>query len=412
MLVPISHNSEYILNRFFVVGVTHSNASAVQRSVFALSELEIAELLSLAKKQGLKSCMVVSTCNRCELYGFCENESVLANLFLRNNSEAKRLFPLLGFTYQGGKAVHYLFSVAAGLNSQILGDYEILSQLKQAVQTSRNAGLIGTVMDRLLNFAFQSSKAIKTHTSLSNGTVSVSYAVIQWLRQYSNTAAKRVLVVGTGALGESVVKNIQNYLPVENIQVSNRTNEKAKTLAILLGVTFLPFESLELGVANADIIIVCTNASKHILAPNSLYSASHKVFIDLAVPSNIHPEITTNSHSVLVGIDEVSQTMHKTIASRKNELPKAEQMVNDYENEFYKWLNFYKHTPAIQHMRHKLYNMQANVSIGTACTHTTEKQIQKTIGVFANSVKSNAEVGCAYIQAMHSFLCLNNCNEY
>ncbi|TAE70178.1 MAG: glutamyl-tRNA reductase [Bacteroidetes bacterium] len=407
MQIPFVHTSDYILNRFFVVGVHHQTASAEQRSKFSFTSNQLQQALTQAKTNGFKSFFIISTCNRSEAYGFCDSEEDIIGVFLCSKPGLQPLFSSVGFVYRDMAAVQYLFEVAAGLQSQILGDYEILSQLKFAISIARKEGLVGTVMDRVLNFAFQASKAIKTHTQLSNGTVSVSYAVIQWLQENAPQHGQHILVVGTGALGKSVVKNLRRYLQPAVVCITNRTNKAAAELAKELHVKQVPFSNLYTAVNEADIIIVCSQAADYLITAERILHQGSKVFIDLAVPNNIHPNVGMLADTRLVGVDEVSKTLHCTFQNRKTQLPKAQQIVQEYTNLFLQWLSFYKHAPAIQEMKIKLESISHLVGSDSSCCFTKDHHIQKTLGAFASSVKQTKAVGCHYITAMHSFLTAN-----
>ena len=157
-------NPEHILSRFFLCGVSHLKTDAATRSIFYISDVEREMILHAAKTLGIRSIFILNTCNRTEIYGYVADAEVLSNLFI----ECKKIDPLLfqqkHYAKSNIAALRHLFEVAAGLDSQILGDYEILAQLKKAVSFSSKRDLIGPIMDRTINFALQASKKIKTNS--------------------------------------------------------------------------------------------------------------------------------------------------------------------------------------------------------------------------------------------------------
>ena len=170
------------INHFFVTGINYKKTDASIRSQYAISCTAYASLLSKASQFGLQEVFVISTCNRTEIYGITEDAKHLSSLLCSETQGDEITFNQISYTKQGVKAVEHLWQVAAGLDSQILGDYEIVGQLKTAVKFAKEHGFIGMFTDRIVNGALQASKAIRSRTEISGGTVSVSFAVIQYLK--------------------------------------------------------------------------------------------------------------------------------------------------------------------------------------------------------------------------------------
>jgi glutamyl-tRNA reductase len=179
----------------------------------------------------LDEVFVLSTCNRTEIYGFADSASQLINLLCDQTAGSKETFLSAAYIKNGQEAITHLFNVSAGLDSQILGDYEIIGQIKAAVKFAKKLGCINVMLERLINTVLQSSKAIKNQTELSGGTVSVSFAAIQYIREHVKSVAdKKILLLGTGKIGKSTSKNLVHYLKTKNITLINRTEEKAAEL--------------------------------------------------------------------------------------------------------------------------------------------------------------------------------------
>src|ERR1700710_143526 len=225
----------YIISRLCVIGINYHKADIVERGNFSINEQAHIAILNEAKALKFKSLFVLSTCNRTELYSYCQNDDELIELFIKHTHGTLNSFAEIGFAKRGEEAMHHLFKVSAGLDSQIIGDYEILSQLKKAVDFSRKYQMLGPIMDRTINFVLQASKTIKTQTQLSTGTVSVSYAAIEWLKKEEDISNKKILLFGTGKFGSNVVKNLKHYFNAKHLMAINRTNEAAKRLALETG---------------------------------------------------------------------------------------------------------------------------------------------------------------------------------
>ena len=157
---------DHIISRLFVAGINYHKADISTRGLFAVDNEGAMQILEEAGAAGIRSAFVLSTCNRTEIYGYCQQDQELTDLLIRHTRGSQEQFHELAYRKRGKQALQHLFEVAAGLDSQIIGDNEILGQLKHSVALSREQRMIGPIMDRTLNFAFQAAKAIKTKTQL------------------------------------------------------------------------------------------------------------------------------------------------------------------------------------------------------------------------------------------------------
>src|SRR5450432_4021979 len=220
------------ISRFFIAGINYKKTDAAIRGQFAVSHDQYEKILALAPAHGLSELFILSTCNRTEIVGFAEDAAQLIALLCTQTAGTMETFWELAYCKNGQGALEHLFGVAAGLDSQILGDYEIVGQLKQAVKFARERGFIGSFLERLVNCVLQSSKVIKNKTALSGGTVSVSFAAVQYIKENVEIAAgKKILLIGTGKIGRNTCKNLVDYLGTTNITLINRSEEKAAELA-------------------------------------------------------------------------------------------------------------------------------------------------------------------------------------
>ena len=185
-------NSTSDISGFHIVGINYKKTDAAIRGQFAISNEQYEKLLSLAPAYHLSELFILSTCNRTEIYGFADNARQLADLLCTATMGNREDFLDMAYIKRGAEAIEHLFLVSAGIDSQILGDYEIVGQIKQAVKFAREHNFVGPFLERLVNCVLQSSKAVKNQTELSGGTVSVSFAAIQYIRErYTDLTDKK-----------------------------------------------------------------------------------------------------------------------------------------------------------------------------------------------------------------------------
>ena len=399
-----------ILDRFCVAGINYHKADIAVRGTFSVSKEDFAAIAAAARGQLIRSVFVVSTCNRTEIYGFVENVMQLATLLSEHTRGNLQDFLKYAYLKSGEEAVQHLYKVASGLDSQILGDYEILGQLKQSVDAAAAHQVLGPIMNRTLSYAFQASKKIKTDTALSSGTVSVSYAAIELLKELPGIHQKKILVIGAGKFGGNVCKNLREYLPQTAVALMNRTDATAETMAAKTGVSFIPYEQMKEAVHASDILIVCTNAQEATILPSVLESAGDKLVLDLSVPANVHPAVRILQHVRVIDIDEISTTiLDKTIARRKAEVPRAQEILQYYQQEYYTWLEEYKYSLHIKSWKDKLQELsewqpRQYCEMASEPLLSPDRKAQKAVTRLAVNLRTNQEKGCQFINAINDYL--------
>jgi glutamyl-tRNA reductase len=327
-------------------------------------------------------------------------------LICSQTTGSKEVFTEIAYIKKGNEAIDHLFEVAAGLDSQILGDYEIVGQIKAAVKFSKQNGCIGSVMERLLNTMLQSSKAIKNQTGLSGGTVSVSFAAIQYVRDHvKKIAGKKILLLGIGKLGKNTCKNLVDYLGTKNITLINRTEEKAATLAGEFGLNHASFSDLPEQVDQADIIFVATASTEPIILSSQLEGKGNKIILDLSIPNNVAPAVKNLSNITLINVDELSKMKDETLGKREAEVPKAKAIIAEHVAEFIQWCDMRKHVPVLKAIKTKLKEIHNDPQVFPAYNITdAEDKIQRVINGTAFKMKEQNLCGCYYIQAINEFI--------
>jgi glutamyl-tRNA reductase len=387
--------------RFYSIGINYKKTDASVRGLFAINNDQYGQLLLTAPKHGLKDLFILSTCNRTEIYGFADNAHQLMALISEHNGENVEVFSDMAYVKSGWKAVNHLFSVSAGIDSQILGDYEILGQIKTAAKFAKEHGFMGALTERLVNTALQSSKAVKTHTSLSGGTVSVSFAAIQYIKEHVlNATGKKVLLLGTGKIGRNTCKNLVDYLGAKNITLINRTEEKAAKLAIDMNLRSAAFETLPAEIDAADIILVATNAPEPTILASHLVGKGDKTIIDLSMPCNVAKDAQQLPNVTFADVDTLSKIKDETLKKRRKELPKANTIIEEHINDFKEWYEMRKHVPVLKEVKNKLTEL--NTTMTTVAD--PDEKIQKVINTLATKMRRKNTVGCNYIEAINDFI--------
>jgi glutamyl-tRNA reductase len=424
---------------FWVTGLNYKNTDAATRGLFAVNREQYSALLVKAADYGIKEFFILSTCNRTEIYGFADNANRLTDFLCSVSTGDTDTFSDISYTKSGYEAIWHLFEVGAGLDSQILGDYEILGQVKNAVKFAKAGGFIGSFTERLVNSVIQASKAIKTHTALSGGTVSVSFAAIQYIREHfegpsltpkmtcpatmhimthpstgATVAAsiedKKILLLGTGKIGRATCRNIIDYLDTHNVTLINRTEETAVNLAKELNLSSAPIEDLEIELQNADIVLVSTNAAEPVILRKHLEGKGSKLVIDLSVPCNVETEAQKLPGITFVDVDMLSKIKDETLQNRKSEIPKAVAIIDAHIAEFKEWYAMRKHVPVLKEVKGKLERIYVDPVFlnsdapGDTEYEVDEERIRKVINSLAAKIRQNNTLGCNYIEAINEFI--------
>jgi glutamyl-tRNA reductase len=398
------------INHFFVAGINYRKTDAGLRGDFAVNTEQYVSLLKNAGVSGVSELFVLSTCNRTEIYGIAPDADTLINLLCSETVGDKDIFLQLAYIKEGEEAIEHIFSVGAGLDSQILGDYEIVGQMKLAIKLAKEHGYVGAFMERLFNTVLQSSKAIKNETALSGGTISVSFAAIQFLKEkVADTSNKKIVLLGTGKIGRNTCKNLIDYLDTKDITLINRTDHKAVTLAIELGLVYASYDNMQQQVEDADIVIVATNAEKAVITKQSLLHSGPKVLIDLSIPNNIEPSVNTLEHITLANVDDLSKINDKTLQNRQAEVPKALNIIQTHILEFGDWLSHRRNVPVLKAVKQKLNDMHSCSLFSSANPSSSidPDAIQKVVNTVAMKMRNQHQPGCYYIEAINDFMTIN-----
>lgn len=340
---------------FFLVGIDHQKADVSIREKFSLSEEQANHLIHRYREEGGDGIMVLSTCNRTEIYAFANCPRKLIALFCEFTAQTKEQFEPYQNIKQNREAIDHLFRVSSGLESKILGDFEIIGQVKKAYQRSKDLATHNSFLDRLVNIAVQCSKRVKNETTLSTGAASVAFAAVLQVKKYLQTNPRpSVLLYGMGKMGRTTCENLVNQTGIEDITLINRTEEKAIRLADRFGLKHMDIEHLEAGLNKADIVIVATGASEATVQLSDFQETKSRLILDLSMPRNVASEIYEDPHFSVVDVDHLSDVARESILQRQSQIPLAEIIIDEKIYEFYEWLESRRVAPTLQAMRHKM----------------------------------------------------------
>lgn len=324
---------------FYAIGVNHQTASVELRERIAFNAERLSTLLS---EQGndsqLNDLVVVSTCNRTEIYAMTEHADILLNwLAEANDIDVNQLFNHV-YRYDNIQAVTHLMRVASGLDSLMLGEPQILGQVKSALSLAKTAGTVSSNLNRIFDYAFYAAKRVRSETAVGSHAVSMGYAVAQLaLQVFSHPEKLVVMMVAAGEMNSLVAKHMAD-LGVAKILICNRGRERAEKLAQeitpFVDVEIIPFDALAENLYRADVISSCTGSLHQVIAYQDVKTALKKrrynqmLMVDLAVPRDIDPKVDSLDGVYLYGVDDLQTVIDENLAQRRQAAVEAEVMVN------------------------------------------------------------------------------------
>ncbi|WP_341835177.1 glutamyl-tRNA reductase [Chitinophaga pollutisoli] len=395
------------ISNFHIVGINYKKTDAAIRGLFAINQDQYQQLLLAAQAAGMHDLFVLSTCNRTEIYGFAPDPADLMRLLCGAANGNLQVFNSLAYVKSGEGAVRHLYQVGTGLDSQILGDYEIIGQIKGAAKFAKANGCVGTFLERLVNSVLQVSKLIKNETGLSSGTVSVAFAAVRLLEsKVADIQQKNIVLLGVGKIGRNTCKNMMEYLGVRNITLINRTTAVAEDFAGKHGLRYAPYEQLDDSLRAADVILVATNASQPTILRKHMESTAGKLIVDLSIPFNVAADVRELPHVEVVNVDDLSKIQDETLARRLNEVPKAISIIEEHMEEFLYWYKMRKHAVVLKAVKEKLTEIHAReIKEQKNGAHynledieeVSSRIIQKMINLMAGKVRKETEKGDQYI---------------
>ena len=345
--------------QYCVVGISHKTADLTIRGDFSLDKDQIEKLLAQAKEDGLEELIVISTCNRTELMGIVHDPKILIDYLCSFSGGEVSVFLQKGYVLSDRNALDHVFRVGCGLDSQIIGDFEIIGQLKRGFSNSKKQQMVNGFSERLVNAVIQSSKRIKTETQLSSGATSVSFASVHYILEHVKQVSKKnILLFGTGKIGRNTCENLIKHTENDQIVLVNRSQESALRVAGKFNLVVKKIGELKSEIAHSDIMIVATGAKDITLKASMIPKDKPLLILDLSVPSNVDPQINDLYNVTLINLDELSQLTNNTLKTREKFIPQANEILNEVKAEFFQWVDHRKYAPTLKALKQKLLDGQ------------------------------------------------------
>ena len=352
------------------VSINHRTANVEAREKIYYSSEEIREISDKIKAVARES-LLVSTCNRTELYLMPSAAPETHNSLYQLIREGKKFLGgelQVDFeTFEGFDAVRHLFSVATGADSLMLGDIQILGQVKESYNTGVELGMVGTVLHHACQVALKVGKRAKTETRISEGAVSVSYAAVELAEKiFGNLRGKTAMLIGAGETAELAAKDLKPK-EIARLFVANRTLERARNLVEQIGIgEAIPLDALSQSLPQVDIVISSVGGSNYILTRDTVAAAMKGretrplLIIDIGVPRNVDPGVKKVASVFLNDIDSLNMIVQKNLDMRRSEIPAVRRIVDEELNDFIKWYNSLEVGPTIKMLRDKIEKIRVD----------------------------------------------------
>jgi glutamyl-tRNA reductase len=351
------------------IGMNHETAPVDLRECLAKDPGNPVTALSYMREiPCLKESLFISTCNRVEALVTTQEphearKSIIAMLSRMADLPEERFTPSL-YVHEDMDAVRHVFRVASSLDSMLVGEPQILGQMKEAYSKATREKSTGVILNRLMHKAFKVAKRVRTETGISDAAVSVSYAAVELARKiFHDLGAKKVLLIGAGEMAELAAKHLLSH-GVGSVTVANRTFETAVEMARIFGGTAVSFEEIGAQILEADIVISSTASAGYVITQEQVKNSLRKrrnrpiFFIDIAVPRDVEPSVNDLPNVYVYDIDDLKGVVRLNIAQREEEAVKAERIVREEVIKFGKWLKTLDVVPTIISLKQKAENIR------------------------------------------------------
>jgi len=350
------------VSQIFLLGISHRTASIELRERLDFSEQELPKATTaLLKRPSVNAVVVLSTCNRSELYVHCTNPKDAQRDLFDFLCEFKEISPdelqPIFYALAGTEAVQHLFRVSAGLDSLVVGEPQIFGQVKQAFAAAEKLHATNSVLNRLFNLSFVAGKRVRSETELGEGAVSISYAAVALARKIFGKLEKlSVLLIGTGEMAQLTGLHFKAQ-QVQKIFVASRTPAHAEALATEIEGEAIPWSQIDTVLASTDVVATATGANKPLLTKSQIDAVMRErqnrplFFIDIAVPRNVEPDVGFIEQVFLYNIDDLQMIVDNNLSKRNSQIEKSEVIVEDTVILFTNWLRSRDAVPTVVALR-------------------------------------------------------------
>ncbi|MDP8988526.1 MAG: glutamyl-tRNA reductase [Acidobacteriota bacterium] len=384
--------------KLLITGLSHHTAPVEVREKLAFEEKSLPEALDrLCQRPGMVEGMILSTCNRVEVAVTAEEQCDPAESVDRFLAEARSVEPAWVspylYHYNGTDAIRHVFRVASSLDSMIVGEPQILGQLKNAYALAKERGSVNGYLDLVMTRAFNVAKRVRTETEIGSSAVSVSYAAVELARDiFGSLTGKRVLLVGAGKMAESAARHLRRA-GVPDILITNRTRSRAEALAEEFHGRAINYEEMTHALPEVDIVIASSNAPDFILTKDIMRSVINRrrnrpmFLIDIAVPRNVEPTVNTLDGVFVYDIDDLERVVKTNLAERVNVAQEAEEIITEEVERMMLRLRTREVTPTIVSLQEQLEQVRmAEIERVRAKLGTLTPQQQEAIEAMTRGI--------------------------
>ena len=382
----------------FLVGLSHKTAGVDIRERFALTTLCNKDEWAIPCSPNISENIILSTCNRVEILACgkpgANNESeleLLTSWAEARGSSVDELRPYV-YIYRHEDAVRHLFTVAASLDSMVVGEPQILGQLKKAYKMAAAAKKTGPTLNRLLHKAFSVAKRVRTETSVASSAVSISYAAVELAKRiFGDMDAYKAMLIGAGEMAELAAKHLI-HAGIQKLYLANRTYAKAESLAKEFNGEAVSFERIAEYLPKSDIVITSTGSTEPIIRAKNLAGVLKErknrpmFFIDIAVPRDIDPDVNAIDNVYLYDIDDLKEIVEENINNRQEEAHKAQKIIAEEVEIYFNWFKALELQPTIVNLIN-CHEKMAAAELEHTCKHLNlDEGTKKALEVMLNSL--------------------------
>lgn len=350
--------------RLIVYGMSHKTAPVHIREQIALDIKSADSITKLKDKKSISECIVISTCNRTEIYAVTDDYDTciddIQEYFISENGLNEKIINDNFYSYSNTQAVRHLLRVSCSLDSMLIGEPQILGQVKESYNSSLQSGASGIILNRLFQYAFFVAKRVRSDTNIGSLSVSVGYLTVKLSKRiFDDLNNRSVLLVGTGEIAELTARHLIES-GIKDLYIASRNYENAEMLARQLHGTPIKFEDIYYKLTDIDIVITATGSndfifkSEHVLQALRFRRNELMFFVDLAVPRNVDPRVHDISDVYLYDIDDLQSVLDQNINKRKKSAAEAERIVEGHASRFVNWINSLKVLPTIIKLKDKM----------------------------------------------------------
>jgi glutamyl-tRNA reductase len=354
------------------ISINHRTAPVELREAVHLSDTEIRSFIQKLRGKIFAEGLIISTCNRTEVYGIpatevshSDIEYLLTSEKSASGSDGQNLKPDNFQVFSSRGAVEHLFYVITGIDSLLIGDNQIFKQVKDSFQIAEEEQFSGVLLKRVFDYAIKAGKRAITETEISEGAVTVSFAAVQLIEKiFSNISKKSALVIGAGETGEIAARHLRDR-GIGKLTITNRTPEKAVALAEPVHAKVLPFANFKESLPEYDIILSATSSPDLILTREDIVAAMKKrnyeslVLMDIAIPRDIDPRVKTIDYVFYNDIDSLNIIVEQNLTKRKEEIPRVKKIVEEEADSLFSWYNSLEAAPTIRTLRDYFESIRA-----------------------------------------------------